>query len=116
MSTGRSVISFAISAVRGIRWTVTWPTKRKSLKTLDRSVKKNSAGNKGSPPGEKIIYSPPSAWIIVRKMLKLKSELVADFAKPVMNPIYVVYSEDRNLLIFAEFDNLIQNDLSSLAD
>ena len=49
-------------------------------------------------------------------MLKLKSELVADFAKPVRNPIYVVYSEDRNLLIFAEFANLLQNDLSSLAD
>ena len=64
-------------------------------------LSKNSAGNKGSPPGgirccEKIIYSPLSAWIIERKMLKLKSELVADFAKPVMNPIYVVYSEDRN--------------------
>ena len=82
---------------------------------------KNSAGNKGSPPGrirgcEKIIYSPPSAWIIVRKMLKLTSELVADFAKPVRNPIYVVYLEDRNLLIFAEFANLLQNDLISLAD
>ena len=67
---------------------------------------KNSARNQGSPPGElrgfeKLIY----------KMLKLKSELVADFAKPVMNPIY---SEDRNLLIFAEFANLLQNDLSSL--
>ena len=40
MSTGRPVISFAISFVRGNRWTVPWPTKRKSLKTLDRSVKK----------------------------------------------------------------------------
>ena len=72
---------------------------------------KNSARNKGSPPGEirgceKIIY----------KMLKLKSELVADFAKPVRDPIYVVISEDRNLLIFAELANLLQNDLSSLAD
>ena len=84
--------------------------KEKITETLDRSVKKLREEQGQSTRWDKRL------WEIIYKMLKLKSELVADFAKPVRNPIYVVNSEDRNLLIFAEFANLLQDDLSSLAD
>ena len=82
MSTGRPVISFANSFVRGIRWTVPWPTKRKSLKTLDRLVKKLRGEQGQSTRWDQRLWEnnlQPSF-----SMLKLTSELVAEFAKPVM--------------------------------